>query len=88
VRGFGESGAKETTSSLSVPKTTVTATSTTSCRLQNRARRTGATLPMAGSASRRSTDSLAVVLLMTAAAGWAAATRPTRRPVLDDIRDQ
>jgi len=43
---------------------------------------------MVGSASRRSTDSLAVVLLMTAAAGWAAATRPTRRPVLDDIRDQ
>jgi len=36
----------------------------------------------------RSADSLAVVLLMTAAAGWAAATPATRRPVLDDIRDQ
>jgi putative ABC transport system permease protein len=36
----------------------------------------------------RSAGSLAVVLLMTVAAGWAAATRATRRPVLEDIRDQ
>jgi len=39
-------------------------------------------------AGLRSATSLAVVLLVTAAAGWAAATRATRRPVLEGIRDQ